>query len=271
VKRLLPFLGLFVLLSLIVACGQELHHGLTEEQANEILVVLDRNGIGASKVREEGEVPAYTISVPRRDAAQAWQILRDNDLPKPAAKGFEEVFAKTSLIPTAMEEKALYLQAMMGELSKTVEAINGVTEARVHIVLPDADVLRQELQGPTVPKAAVLIKYKVDRNGNAPFKADDIKRLVANSVEGLKTEDVTVVASQVYPDRAPAMIYFGPLKISEDSAWPFKTIVAVVALVLVILALMVVFSAKNSVMAKRELNRIRASLSARGQLPKTEE
>lgn len=254
-----------MILSLIVlaACSQELSHGLTEQQANEILVVLDRNGIHADKVREEGEVPAFLISVSRRDAAQAWQILRDNDLPKPAQKGFDEVFSKTSLIPTATEEKALYLQAMMGELSRTVESINGVTEARVHIVLPDSDVLKQELQGPTLPKAAVLIKYKLDRNGNPPFKPDDIRRLVANSVEGLKAEDVTVVSTQVFPDHPPGLVYFVGLKVSEDSAFQFRVYLAAVALIFVILFFILIWYARRAAAAKSELNRIRASISAR--------
>ncbi len=131
----------------LVACSQAINQGLSEQQANEILVVLERNGIQASKAQEEGgETVAFTISVPKRDAARAMQILRENDLPQQQAKGFNEVFAKTSLIPTAMEEKALYLQAVCGELAKTIEAINGVVDARVHVVLPESDVLKQELQ-----------------------------------------------------------------------------------------------------------------------------
>ena len=221
-KRNTLLIAVVIFAMTLVACSQAINHGLSEDQANEIQVVLERNGIQASKAAEEGgETVAYSISVPKRDAARAMQILRENDLPQQQAKGFNEVFAKTSLIPTAMEEKALYLQAVCGELAKTIEAINGVVDARVHVVLPESDVLKQELQGPTTPKAAVLIKYKVRRNGEMPYKPDDIRQLVANSVEALKSSDVTVVSSQVFGDQRPNLIYVGPLKMTEDSRhWP---------------------------------------------------
>jgi type III secretion protein J len=257
---------------MIIGCSEELHHGLTEEQANEILVALDRNGIHGDKVTEEGgETLAFTISVPRRDAAKAWQILRENNLPRPAARGFSEVFGKTSLIPTAVEEKALYLQAITGELSKTIEAINGVIDARVHVVLPESDVLKQELQGATVPKAAVLIKYRVDRNGNAPFNPEDIRNLVANSIEGLKPADVTVVSTQVLPDKQPEMVYVGPLKISRDSREPFLYLLGGFFLLFIIIGIMLVMSTRNSMSLEKELRKLQAGGTQRGQLVKTSE
>lgn len=260
-----------LLTSLVIGCSQELHHGLTEEQANEILVTLQKNGIHAEKATQEGgETLTFIISVPQRDAAKAWQIMRENDLPKPAKKGFEEVYAKTSLIPTATEERALYLQAVCGELSKTIEAIHGVVDARVHVVLPENDVLKAELQGPSTPKAAVLIKYKVDRSGNAPFKSEDIRQLVANSVEGLKPADVSVVSSQVYADKQPELIYVGPLKLTKDSLPSFQILVGVLVLVFLIVGVMLVLSARSSMSLKKEVSRLRSSAGSR-QLPSTAE
>lgn len=266
---------LFVLLNIgsMIACSQTLHHALTEEQANEILVVLDNNGIHGDKVAEEGgETLAFTINVPRRDAAKAWQILGENNLPRPAARGFSEVFGKTSLIPTAVEEKALYLQAITGELAKTIEAINGVVDARVHVVLPESDVLKQELQGPTMPKAAVLIKYRLDRNGNAPFNPDDIRNLVSNSIEGLKPADVSVVSTAVLPDKQPDMVYVGPLKLSKDSREPFLYLLAGFFLLFIIVGVMLIMSTRNSMSLEKELRKLQAGGAAqRNQLPKTAE
>jgi type III secretion protein J len=249
-----------MLTALIMGCSQELQHGLTEEQANEILVVLQKNGIHAEKTPEEGgETLTFLISVPQRDSSKAWQVMGENDLPRPAKKGFGEVFGKTSLIPTAMEERALFLQAICGELGKTIEAINGVTDARVHVVLPDSDVLKQELQGPTLPKAAVLIKYKSDRSGNPPFKAEDIRQLVANSVEGLKPSDVSVVSSQVFADKPPDLIYVWPLTISKESLRPFQILVGLLVLVFLAVGVMLVLSARSSMSLKKEVARLRSS------------
>ncbi|HSP06147.1 MAG TPA: hypothetical protein VLR94_03170 [Acidobacteriota bacterium] len=271
-KRTGLILVLMSIALLGLGCKQAINQGLTEDQANEILVILDQNGIHGDKVLEPGgETAKFSIEVTQRDASQAWQVLRENDLPKPPNRGFADVFGKTSLIPTAMEEKALYMEAVTGELGKTIESINGVVAARVHVVLPDSDVLKNELQGPTVPKASVLIKYKVDRNGNAPFRAEDIRLLVANSIEGLKTTDVSVVSSQVYPDRAPDMIYVGPLKIAAESRPPLIAFVGIAVLILLILGIIIVMMAKSSMSLKKEVGRLKAAAAAsRGQLAKTD-
>lgn len=272
VKRSFLILFVFINAATFIACSQNLHHGLTEEQANEILVALDKNGIHGEKVAEEGgETMTFSVSVGKRDAANAWQILKENNLPRPAARGFSEVFGKTSLIPTAVEEKALYLQAITGELAKTIEAINGVVDARVHVVLPESDVLKQELQGATTPKAAVLIKYRIDRNGNAPFNPEDIRNLVANSIEGLKPADVTVVSTAVQPDKQPDMVYVGPLKLSKDSREPFLYLLAGFFLLFIIVGVMLVMSTRNSMSLEKELRKLQAGGVQRGQIAKVSE
>jgi type III secretion protein J len=260
--RQLFVIAIILSFSFVLSCTQELHHGLTEDQANEMVVTLSNNGINATKIAVEGEVPSFDLAVPKRDASRAWEILQANNLPKPPKKGFGEVFAKTSLIPTAMEEKAMYMQAVMGELEKTLLTITGVVEARVHVVLPESDVLKQELQGPTVTKAAVLLKYKPDRNGGIPFKEDDVKNLIANSVEGLKPADVAVVASEIAQDRQPDMVYAGPIKVSKDSLFPFQIIVVVVVAVFLLVGFMLAMSARSSMALRKEVEALRAAVPA---------
>jgi type III secretion protein J len=247
-------------LCFLASCSQELQHGLTEEQANEMVVTLNNNGIGATKVMVPGEVPSFTLTVPKRDSSRAWEILQSNNLPKPPSKGFGEVFSKTSLIPTAVEEKAMYMQAVMGELEKTLMTISGVVEARVHVVLPESDVLKEELQGPTLTKAAILLKYKPDRNGAIPYKEDDVKSLVANSVEGLKPADVAVVSSEIPTDRQPDMVHAGPIKLSKDSLFPFQILVVVVVILFILVGFMLAMSARASMSLRKELESLRASI-----------
>jgi type III secretion protein J len=261
-RNLLLAIAILFAVGFMSACSQELSHGLTEEQANEMVVTLSNNGINATKVLVPGEVPSFTLTVPKRDSTRAWEILQSNHLPKPPSKGFGEVFAKTSLIPTAMEEKAMYMQAVTGELEKTMMTITGVVDARVHVVLPESDVLKQELQGPTLTKAAVLLKYKADRNGGIPFKEEDIKNLVANSIEGLKASDVAVVATEVASDKVPDMVHAGPIKLSKDSLFPFQILVVVVVILFILVGFMLAMSARSSMSLRKELEALRASLPA---------
>ena len=259
-RKLYLTIGMVLSLCVMVSCSQDLHHGLTEEQANEMVVTLSNNGIHATKGLVEGEVLSFTLSVPKRDSSQAWEILQANNLPKPAKRGFSEVFAKTSLIPTAVEEKAMYMQAVMGELEKTLLSITGVVDARVHVVLPESDVLKEELQGPTITKAAVLLKYKTDRSGAIPFRDEDVKSLVANSVEGLKPSDVAVVTSEIAQDRKPDMVYAGPIKLSKDTLMPFQILIAVVVLLFLLVGFMLAMAARSSMTLRKELEALRAAI-----------
>ena len=261
-QKFLVSIGMVLSLCVMVSCSQELHHGLTEEQANEMVVTLANNGINATKVPVEGEVLSFTLTVPKRDSSQAWEILQANNLPKPPKRGFGEVFAKTSLIPTAVEEKAMYMQAVMGELEKTMLSITGVVDARVHVVLPESDVLKEELQGPTSTKAAVLLKYKPDSNGSVPFRDEDVKNLVANSIEGLKPADVAVVSSEIPQNRKPDMVYAGPIKLSKDTLMPFQILVGVVVLLFILVGVMLAMAARSSMALRRELEAIKAAIPA---------
>ena len=127
------------------ACGrEEILHGLEEAQANQALVALDEAGVAAEKRRDESSENAWRVDVASGEAARAQRILAERELPHPRAPGFGEVFGKGSVVPTPAEERALYLHALSGELSRSVEAIDGVVEARVHLALPVQDPLRAD-------------------------------------------------------------------------------------------------------------------------------
>jgi type III secretion protein J len=184
--------------------SEEILHGLAEPQANEVLVALDEAGVGASKKREDGADPAWTVSVPARDAARAQRALAERSLPRARPAGFADVFSKVSMVPTPTEEHALYLHALGGELSRSVEAIDGVVEARVHLGLPQPDPLRPG-ERPR-PRAAVLVKCRPSACAAVRALEDGIRSLVAGSADGLDPAAVSVViapAASTPPAPAP--------------------------------------------------------------------
>jgi len=196
--------ALFLLV--VTGCNTvELHSGLSEESATEVIVTLRNSGIAARKIpNESGQEKTWTVTVGSADASDAWQVLVENDLPRERPKGFADFFGKSKLIPTETEEKALFLQALCGELAGTVEAMPSVIDARVHVSIPEKDPLRQLMEGEEPPQAtaAVMVKqWKVEGNVPPEERIDemDIKRLVASSVEGLKADHVTVITKAVKP------------------------------------------------------------------------
>lgn len=259
------FVGLLLIwVSLYYGCSTELQHGMTEEQANDVLVVLQQNDIpGATKVREEGEKPLWTISVPKSDAIRAWRLMKSQDLPRAAEKGFADTFGTNSLIPTATEEKALYLDALCNELQKTIETIDGVVKARVHLVLPEAEILPEEATPENRPKASVLIKYRLNSRGEIPFKDDAIRLLVSNAIQKLDPKDVVIIGVEVLDTSAAnsgqAFAQFGPIKVATDSEMAFKMIGAGVLLFIGFLAIGLVMQARRSSSLRSEMNKLRFS------------
>ncbi len=193
-----PALGrLAISLALLVlaACGrEEIVHGLEESQANQVLVALDEGGVHAQKRREEGNEATWRVEVAGSEALRAQRLLAERELPRPRPPGFGEIFGKGSVVPTPAEERALYLHALSGELARSVEAIDGVVEARVHLALPPADSLRPEPA--PAPRAAVLVKAQPGARARLDALVPGVKALVAGAVAGLDAAAVSVVVAE---------------------------------------------------------------------------
>ncbi|MFO7307330.1 MAG: type III secretion inner membrane ring lipoprotein SctJ [Pseudomonadota bacterium] len=175
------------------ACKADLYGNLDERQANEIVAVLQRHGIAAGRtVDKDGRI---TISVDDDDFARAFDILRDNGLPRRAHATLGEVFKPEGLVASPLQERARMTYALSEELSRSLGEIDGVLSARVHIVLPEHSPLQQSS---TPASASVLIRHK----SGLPLGelVPQIKTLVANGIAGLTYDGVSVVLVPV-PER----------------------------------------------------------------------
>ena len=207
-------------LPLLASCGQiELYSGLTEQEANEMLAVLNRHGITSTKVpQKEGLV---ALSVPSEVVAHAIEILRSVGLPREKFVRMGDIFKKEGLISSPMEERVRYLFGLEQEIAGTLAKIDGVIAARVNIVLPEAGRAGQ----PSNPSSAAVF-LKVRKDTDLEPMIPQIKVLVTNSVEGLVYEKVTVVLFPTVIDipevEAPPLKTLLGIRIdpaSEDNLW----------------------------------------------------
>ena len=251
----------FLLASLIAAggCGVELEHGLDERQANEIASVLESSGIAADKVAEDGQANAYKILVARAESGHAFALLESRDLPRRSLRGISDTFAGSTLLPSAVEDRARYGAALGVELERSLEEIPGVVSARVHLALPPDESLVGDAAH-TRPTASVLIKTT-----RALALGDgDVKRLVAGAVHGLSASDVGVVvtAATVEPG-APPLDRVGPLRVARES----RTLTAALAtsglVVILLLSLGLVFSALRLGQLRRRVRDLERPSAAR--------
>jgi type III secretion protein J len=179
-------LAIFALLFFLAGCNVDLFTRLSENEANEIVALLIRNGIPASRlVAKDG---SSVVKVDEGSFADAMAILNDAGLPRQKFASIGDVFADNKLVSSPTEERARFIYALSQELSKTLSEIDGVLAARVHLVLPKNDPLRED-QKPS--SASVFIKH--DPEISILPLLPQIKTLVTNSIEGLNYDKVSVV------------------------------------------------------------------------------
>ena len=215
---------------LLSACETELYNNLDQRQANEIVATLQQRGIPAQRVAVKGGT--YTVVVDKGRFAESITILKDAGLPRQEFQTMGQVFKKDGLVSSPTQERAQMIFALSQELSRTVSEIDGVLSARVHLVLPENDPLRQQL----VPSSAsVFIRHRSDaRVGNL---VPQVKMLVANGVAGLAYDKVSVILVPV-DSQAPTqaqdleMVSFFGMWMHRDNLaqamWMFFGLVALV-------------------------------------------
>ena len=215
---------------LLSACETELYNNLDQRQANEIVASLQQRGIPAQRVTVKGGT--YTVVVDKGRFAESVTILKDAGLPRQEFQTMGQVFKKDGLVSSPTQERAQMIFALSQELSRTVSEIDGVLSARVHLVLPENDPLRQQL----VPSSAsVFVRHRSNaRVGNL---VPQVKMLVANGVAGLAYDKVSVILVPV-DSQAPTqaqdleMVSFFGIWMHRDNVaqamWMFFGLVALV-------------------------------------------
>lgn len=212
------------------ACGEvAVVQGVPELEANRAVGALDQAGIASRKEADEGGssgAATFRVNVGPDEVARAVAVLQAHALPRREEAGFAETYGQASLVQTATEERARAAQAVAGELARSLERVDGVLDARVHLSLPDTSGLLLEGQAPPRGSASVLLRHS---GATPPLSEDAVRRLVAGAVAGLRGEDVTVVlvARPLPPASAEARLaWVGPVAVARGSAGTLKALLA---------------------------------------------
>lgn len=159
-RRSVAWIGVAIAAAMLGGCKEVIVYNLTQKEAIEITVVLSDAAIVATTVPEASEKePMFKLQVDAADALRAKAILLQQQLPKTKPRGLNEIFAQPSMIPTSTEEKARLVLGLQGDLAASLETVDNVVDAEVHVVLPEANPLQSDADR-TEASAAVLVKYR---------------------------------------------------------------------------------------------------------------
>lgn len=184
----------------LTACKEKIAivHDLQERDANEILVVLARHHISATKEKvEKNQTVTWNVKVESEDDMQARSILVANNLPKVRQGGLKGICQDAGLILTPKTEKCREILAYKGEIINSLESIPGVVSADVVLNIPDKEDFPDENMPTPRPTASVTIQYLKDSHGSTVLTEGKVQEFVANGVSGLDARDVTVILSVV--------------------------------------------------------------------------
>lgn len=195
--RRFPYSAVAVLAVLALGgCTEDLYSGLAEQEANSMVAELAQRGIAAT--RRSAKDGKITIAVDDANFATAVAALNEAGYPHKKFESMGEIFKSSGLVPSPTEERARFLYAIDQELSATISQIDNVLSARVEVVLPENDILARN---PSPASASVFVRY-VGGSGVEQL-VPQLKALVANSVQGLTYDQVSVVLVPVTRRASP--------------------------------------------------------------------
>lgn len=128
------------------------------------------------------------VTVGEDDYSRARMLLASQGLPKAAPGGYAILDQLPMGVSRAVEGERLR-QARESELSRSIQEIDAVAEARVHLAMPEASVFVRDKASPS---ASVIVKLAGGRT-LSDAQVSSIVNLVASSVPGMSPDAVTIV------------------------------------------------------------------------------
>lgn len=185
--------GIGVMLLMILGIGAvtrpdyaPLYSNLSITSANSIEATLANAGFDAM-VSEDGT----SISVPRGDAVRARMVLAETGMPIDGDPGWELFDENSGLAMNSFLQKINKMRAMEGELARSIQTLDGIASARVHLVLPDREPFSRDAPA---PRASIILRPESGRAVTRK-QAVAVSNLVASAVANLDLSRVTVLSA----------------------------------------------------------------------------
>lgn len=160
-----------------------LYSGLSLKDASAVTESLDKD-----KIKYELSSDGTSIYVPRSKIATARMDLAAEGLPGQASIGYEIFDKQDAMGQTSFVQNINKLRALEGELARTIDSLDTVENARVHLVIPEKQLFETNQDPPT---ASIVVGLQRGNLSDAQITA--IRNLVASSVKGLTPDKITIL------------------------------------------------------------------------------
>ena len=159
------------------------------KDASQMVEKLDQRKYSDYKIAKNGTA----LLVPETDVDRLrLDLAIDGALPD-SGEGFE-LFDKSNYAMTDADREILYQRALEGELQRSIQSLQEVDKARIHLALSEESIFMKE-QKPA--NASIILTLKPGKD-LAPEQIKGIISLVSGAVKNLPEENVRVVDSSAH-------------------------------------------------------------------------
>lgn len=188
----IKYVAMFFCACILTGCKTDLYSNLSELDANQMLALLNSNGVDAAKKEDKGK--ALKIIVEEDDFGRAVEILRQHGLPKKSYKSVEDLFPTGQLVTSPSQEMAKLIFIKEQELSKLLNDIEGVINSDVVISYNIDKSYAGEVESDDLA-VSVLVKYSPETD--LKNFSSQIRDLVYNALLGVKRDKISLVMQPV--------------------------------------------------------------------------
>ena len=184
-----PAITLVLLLSLVWWTGRPVYTALfqgpiTADEAGGVV-----NKLKELKISYQLADGGTSVLVPKANVAEARIQLASAGIPTGSKFSFANLNSSMNFGETDADRKLKYTLGLQDELETTLKTLAAIDDARVHLALPEKSLFIEQQKEPT---AGVTVKMKPG-GALTQDQLRGITNLLANSVEGLKPEKVSII------------------------------------------------------------------------------
>jgi len=183
---LIGMIGFFIYLATKFTTPQMglLYSGLEGQDQSAIVAQLQ-----ASNVPYELRTGGTEIFVAQSQVGPMRMQMANKGLPAGGSLGYEIFDKQGTLGTTNCQQNISLVRALEGELARTIQSLNTVATARVHLVLPKRELFQRQQ---TQPSASVFLKMRGSQRLDAQ-QVSAVQHLVAAAVPGLLPRSISIV------------------------------------------------------------------------------
>ncbi len=166
--------------------SRDIAQDLSQREANQIVTLLNDNGIVAFSERQKGGKSSYSVSIDSDLYPQAVSLLHRHNLPAEKRPSVADIVGSSGFLPGSREVEALRLDyALSTHLEEVISAHPNVERVRASVRL-------HTVVNGQMPAAGLIVQLKEE--GKGP-NIDQMIQIAQKAIPGIPADRISIITS----------------------------------------------------------------------------